>query len=152
MMKGKRQKMIKKKLLTILMYIILIALALIFLLPILYVFYNALLPYRYVQTWAPISVWTLDNFRELFAEYPILRWYWNTFLSTVIVVAGNLLLPTMAGYALAKLNFPGKKLIFSCLLLSMMVPFQLTMIQMYIQLARLNMHNTIWAITLPFLS
>ena len=144
--------MIKKKLLTILMYIILIALALIFLLPILYVFYNALLPYRYVQTWAPISVWTLDNFRELFAEYPILRWYWNTFLSTVIVVAGNLLLPTMAGYALAKLNFPGKKLIFSCLLLSMMVPFQLTMIQMYIQLARLNMHNTIWAITLPFLS
>ena len=67
-------------------------------------------------------------------------------------VAGNLILPTMAGYALAKLNFPGKKFIFGCLLLSMMVPFQLTMIQMYIQLAKLNMHNTVWAITLPFLS
>ena len=79
----------KKKLLTFLMYFTLIALALIFLLPILYVFYNALLPYRYVQTWAPISVWTLDNFKELFTQYPILRWYWNTFLSTVIVVAGN---------------------------------------------------------------
>ena len=34
----------------------------------------------------------------------------------------------------------------------MMVPFQLTLIQMYIQLAKLNLHNTIWAITLPFLS
>ncbi len=52
----------KKTLLCIAKYTVLILLALIFLLPILYVFYNSLLPYRYVQTWAPISVWTLDNF------------------------------------------------------------------------------------------
>ena len=142
----------KKTLLCIAKYTVLILLALIFLLPILYVFYNSLLPYRYVQTWAPISVWTLDNFKELFTQYPILKWYWNTFASTAIVVIGNLLFPTMAGYALAKLRFPGKKLIFTCMLTSMMVPFQLTLIQMYIQLAKLNLHNTIWAITLPFLS
>ena len=142
----------KKTLLCIAKYTVLILLALIFLLPILYVFYNSLLPYRYVQTWAPISVWTLDNFKELFMQYPILKWYWNTFASTAIVVIGNLLFPTMAGYALAKLRFPGKKLIFTCMLTSMMVPFQLTLIQMYIQLAKLNLHNTIWAITLPFLS
>ena len=142
----------KKKLLKVVLYTVLIGLSLIFLLPILYVFYNSLLPYRYVQTWAPVSVWTLDNFKELFTKYPIMRWYWNTFASTAIVVAGNLIFPTMAGYALAKLRFPGKKIIFGALLISMMVPFQLTMIQMYIQLARLNMHNTIWAITLPFLS
>lgn len=104
-----------------------------------------------MQTWAPISVWTLDNFKELFMQYPILKWYWNTFASTAIVVIGNLLFPTMAGYALAKLRFPGKKLIFTCMLTSMMVSFQLTLIQMYIQLAKLNLH-TIWAITLPFLS
>lgn len=99
----------KKTLLCIAKYTVLILLALIFLLPILYVFYNSLLPYRYVQTWAPISVWTLDNFKELFMQYPILKWYWNTFASTAIVVIGNLLFPTMAGYALAKLRFPGKK-------------------------------------------
>ena len=142
----------KKTLLCIAKYTVLILLALIFLLPILYVFYNSLLPYRYVQTWAPISVWTLDNFKELFTQYPILKWYWNTFASTAIVMIGNLLFPTMAGYALAKLRFPGKKLIFTCMLTSMMVPFQLTLIQMYIHLAKLNLHNTIWAITLPFLS
>ena len=100
----------KKTLLCIAKYTVLILLALIFLLPILYVFYNSLLPYRYVQTWAPISVWTLDNFKELFTQYPILKWYWNTFASTAIVMIGNLLFPTMAGYALAKLRFPGKKL------------------------------------------
>ena len=97
-------------------------------------------------------MWTLDNYKELFQKYPILQWYWNTFVSTVIVVVGNLVFPVMAGYALAKLRFPGRKLIFSILLISMMVPFQLMMIQMYIMLAKMNMHNTIWAITLPFLS
>lgn len=142
----------KKKIQSLLLYAVLLALAVIFLAPILYVFYNSLLPYRYVQTWAPVSVWTLDNYKELFSKYPILRWYWNTFASTALVVAGNLIFPVMAGYALAKLHFPGRKLIFSILLVSMMVPFQLIMIQMYITLAKMNLHNTIWAITLPFLS
>ena len=125
-------------------YAVLIVIACIFLVPLLYVFYNSLLPYRYVQTWAPIDVWTLDNYKELFQKYPILQWYWNTFVSTVIVVVGNLVFPVMAGYALAKLRFPGRKLIFSILLISMMVPFQLMMIQMYIMLAKMNMHNTIF--------
>lgn len=133
-------------------YILLIFLAAVFLLPLLYVLYNSLLPYRYVQTWAPIRVWTLDNFKELFTAYPIVTWYMNTAFSTVAVVLGNLLFASMAGYALAKLRFPGHKLLFSCFLLSMMVPFQLVLIQMYIQLAELNLQNTLWSIILPFVS
>lgn len=127
-------------------------LAMIFLVPLLYVLYNSFLPYRYVQTWAPVSVWTLDNYKELFLKYPILRWYFNTFSSTVMVMAGNLLFPVMAGYALAKLHFPGRRIIFGILLVSMMVPFQLIMIEMYIMLADMKLQNTIWAITLPFIS
>lgn len=141
-----------RKLQKIGLYIVLIFIAIIFLAPLLYVLYNSLLPYKYVQTWAPVSVWTLDNYKELFSEYPILRWYWNTFLSTAIVVVGNLIIPVAAGYALAKLHFPGKKLIFSIMLLSMMVPFQMVMIQIYIVLAKLGWCNTIWSITVPFLS
>ncbi len=146
--KNKINKIIGK----ICLYTVLIVIAIIFLAPLLYVLYNSFLPYRYVQTWAPINVMTLDNYKELLTKYPIIKWYFNTFTSTIIVVAGNLIFPVLAGYALAKLRFPGRKLIFSILLVSMMVPFQLTMIQMYIMLAKMNMHNTIWAITLPFLS
>ena len=58
----------KRTLLCIAKYTVLILLALIFLLPILYVFYNSLLQYRYVQTWAPISVWTLDNFNIIYSK------------------------------------------------------------------------------------
>lgn len=137
---------------SVLKYILLITLACIFLAPLLYVLYNSFLPYRYVQTWAPVSVWTLDNFKQLFTAYPIGLWYWNTFLSTVLVVAGNILFTSMTGFALAKLRFPGRKVLFTCFMLSMMVPFQLVMIQMYIQLAELNLHNTIGSIVLPFLS
>lgn len=146
--KNKTNKIVGK----ICLYTVLIAIAIIFLAPLLYVLYNSFLPYRYVQTWAPISVMTLDNYKELLTKYPIIKWYFNTFTSTMIVVVGNLIFPVLAGYALAKLRFPGRKLIFNILLVSMMVPFQLTMIQMYIMLAKMNMHNTIWAITLPFLS
>ena len=46
----------RKKIRSIILYTVLIGLSLIFLLPVLYVFYNSLLPYRYVQTWAPVSV------------------------------------------------------------------------------------------------
>ncbi len=136
----------------ILLYTALIMLAAVFLVPILYVFYNSLLPYRYVQTWAPIKYWSLDNFKELLTKYPILTWYRNTFVSTVLVVGGNMLLPTMAGYALAKLRFPGRKILFNAFLMSMMVPFQLTLIQMYIQLSDMRLINTVWSITLPFIS
>ena len=105
-----REERLRMNLKKIAHYAVLIVIACIFLVPLLYVFYNSLLPYRYVQTWAPIDVWTLDNYKELFQKYPILQWYWNTFVSTVIVVVGNLVFPVMAGYALAKLRFPGRKL------------------------------------------
>ena len=133
-------------------YAVLTFLAIIFLAPVLYVFYNSLLPNRYVQTWAPISVWSLNNFTELFTKYSVISWYRNTAVSTFLVVSGNAVFTTMAGFALAKLRFPGRRILFTAFLLSMMVPFQLVIIQMYIQLAQLHMHNTIWAISLPFMS
>jgi multiple sugar transport system permease protein len=98
------------------------------------------------------SVWTLDNYKRIFEEYPVWRWYGNTLASAIIVVLGNLLFTTMSGYAMAKLKFPGRMIIFNAFLGSMMVPFQLVIIQLYIQLAQLHLHNTIWSITLPFLS
>jgi multiple sugar transport system permease protein len=57
-----------------------------------------------------------------------------------------------AGYALAKLRFPGRKVVFLILLLSMMIPFQLVLIPQYIMLAKAGLVNTLFAITLPFLS
>lgn len=142
----------KDAVIKIIIYIILIILAAIFLVPIFYVFYNSLLPKRYIQTFVSPSVWTLDNYKQLFTEYPILKWYGNTLISTLVIVAGNMFFTPLAGYALAKLRFPGRKVVFLILLLSMMIPFQLVLIPQYIMLAKAGLVNTLFAITLPFLS
>lgn len=133
-------------------YLFLILLAMLFLVPVLYVFYNGLLPKRYIGTMAPPSVWTLDNFKELFTEFPIFTWYKNTAISTAGVVLGNMFFTPLAGYGLAKMRFPGKKVIFLCLMLSMMIPGQLVLLPQYIMMARMGLVNTLWAITIPYIS
>ena len=121
----------------ILIYFFLILLALLFLVPVFYVMYNSLLPKRYIGSFVSPALWSLDNYKELFSEYPIMKWYGNTAISTV---------------AVARLRFPGKKVIFICLMLSMMIPGQLVLLPQYIMMAKMGLVNTLFAITLPYLS
>ena len=76
----------------ILIYFFLILLALLFLVPVFYVMYNSLLPKRYIGSFVSPALWSLDNYKELFSEYPIMKWYGNTAISTVAVVLGNIFL------------------------------------------------------------
>lgn len=76
----------------ILIYLFLILLALLFLVPVFYVMYNSLLPKRYIGSFVMPSLWSLDNYKELFSELPIMKWYGNTAISTVAVVLGNIFL------------------------------------------------------------
>lgn len=76
----------------ILIYFFLILLALLFLVPVFYVMYNSLLPKRYIGSFVSPALWSLDNYKELFSEYPIMKWYGNTAISTVAVVLGNMFL------------------------------------------------------------
>ncbi len=81
-----------------------------------------------------------------------MKWYGNTAISTVAVVLGNIFFTPLAGYGLAKLRFPGRKVIFICLMLSMMIPGQLVLLPQYIMMAKMGLVNTLFAITLPYLS
>ena len=136
----------------VLTYFFLALLALIFLVPVFYVMYNSLLPKRYIGSFVPPSVWSLDNYKELFADFPIMGWYKNTAISTLAVVLGNIVFTPMAGYGLARLRFPGKKVIFVCLMLSMMIPGQLVLLPQYIMMAQMGLVDTLAAIIIPYLS
>ena len=57
----------------ILIYLFLILLALLFLVPVFYVMYNSLLPKRYIGSFVMPSLWSLDNYKELFSEFPIMN-------------------------------------------------------------------------------
>lgn len=140
-----------KKFLSAFIYTILLLLACIFLAPMLYALYNSLLPLKYVDKIVSFDKFTIDNYITLFTKYNVGRWYINTIVMTLITVVGNVVFNSMAGYALAKMNFPGKNFIFIIVLATMMIPFQMIITPLYVMVAKLNWHNTMIGLTVPFL-
>lgn len=131
-------------------YIFMILLACLFLIPLIYAFQTSLVPFSYVNKPAPLSVYSLDNYVKLFEKYPMLTWYKNTIIVTVLTLTTTITTSLLAGYALAKLTFKGKKIIFNGILLTLMVPFQLLLTPLYIMVATLGWHNSITGLVVPF--
>ncbi len=134
-----------------LLYILAIGMTLVFLLPLFYAIFTSLVPFEYVNKIPPLSVFSLDNYRKLFANYPMLSWYKNTALVTVFTLAGTLATSLTAGYALAKLKFRGRQAIFNVVLATLMIPFQLLLTPLYIMVASMGWHNTIPGLVVPFM-
>lgn len=77
--------------------------------------------FSYPPQWLPNSFY-LGNFKFLLSETNYIRWGLNTFIFATSVTLISLVIDTLAGYAFARMNFPGKKLIFGCILATLMVP------------------------------
>lgn len=123
----------------------------IFVFPILYAVYYSLLPLPDMGKLVPLSHFTLDSYVELFVNYPVGRWILNTVVVTVSVVTFSVIFNSMAGYALARWDFPGKKAIFVVVLGSMMIPYQFVITPVYIQLAHLHWNDQLIGIIVPFI-
>lgn len=133
------------------LYTLLALLGVAFVIPFLYAIYNSLLPLQYVDQWVSPAYFTLENYVTLFTKYNVGQWLWNTIVMTTIIVVGNLLFPTMAGYALARFQFPGKKLVYFIIIATMMVPYQLVITPLYISIVNMGWNNTMASITIPYL-
>lgn len=93
--------------------------------------------------------WTLDQFKYVTDSIPIFRMLGNTLIfagSTTII---SILFDSMAGYAFARMNFKGKKVIFSIILLTMMIPFQIIMTPLYIEEYKMNLLDNFLGLILP---
>lgn len=130
---------------------VLLFFSVIFLYPILYTVYNSLLPLGEVATLQPLSHLTLESYHTLFVDYSVLKWIGNTLIVTVACVLSQLVINTLAGYALARFEFPGRNIIFLGVLCSMMVPFQFILTPMYINLARLKWNDHLISLIVPFM-
>ncbi|MEJ7839792.1 MAG: carbohydrate ABC transporter permease [Thermomicrobiales bacterium] len=82
----------------------------------------------------------------------IARWFFNSFLVAFIWIVGRAIMDTTAGYAFAKMEFPGRKFLFLLILGTMMVPGIVTVIPKFILLNDLGLLQTYGALTLPFLA
>lgn len=93
---------------------------------------------------------TLDHYRKLFDFLPdFWRYVFNTLRIATLTTVGQILSCSMAGYALARMQFPGRGLILILLLLTLMVPGQVTIIPIYVMFRELHWINTPWAIVIP---
>ena len=92
----------------------------------------------------------LENYDYLFTEYPYFRWYTNTIFITLIRVAISVTLSAMAGYALAKYNFRFKKLIFMLVIISLLLPFQILVVPLFLEMVAFNWLNNYWGVIIPF--
>ena len=94
----------------------------------------------------------LGGYENLFGESEIVRWLLNTVIVSGISVVGHLVLCSLAGYAFARLSFPGRTIGFFTLMATVMVPIQLLMIPTFLLFSRLGLVNTLAAAFVPWLS
>jgi multiple sugar transport system permease protein len=136
------------------LYVVLAVGLLVTLAPFLWMLLGALKPEAELQrvppTWWPETP-SLDNFRQLFDRLDFPRFFANSVLVAVAVTAGNLVFCSMVGYALAKLDFAGKRLLFGLVLGMLMVPGVVTFVPLFVLVSNLGLVNTYPGLVLPFL-
>jgi multiple sugar transport system permease protein len=105
---------------------------------------------RVPPTWWP-ETFTLENYRTLFGKGIFPRSFFNSTLIAVVVTGANIAFCSMVGYALAKLNFRGKKLVFGLVMGTLMIPGMVTLVPLFVLVANLGLVDTYPGLMLPFL-
>ncbi|WP_437357654.1 carbohydrate ABC transporter permease [Inquilinus limosus] len=136
-------------------HLVLIAAAALVLLPFVWMVLTALRPPADVLS-EPFGLPTdaaaaVDNVRQAVTAVPMLRLLLNGLIVVGGIVAAQLLVAIPCAYALAKLRFPGRRLLFALVLLALCIPVQVPMLPLYLGLARLHLLDSYAALMLPFL-
>jgi multiple sugar transport system permease protein len=102
-------------------------------------------------TWLP-HTWTTGNYHDLFARLDFPRYFTNSVVVAVLVTVGNLVFCSLLGYALAKLNFPGRKALFLTVLGMLMVPGMVLFVPQFVLISNMGLANSYAGLALPFLA
>lgn len=134
------------------LYFLLIDGAFIFLLPILYMliisFFTAEDLLDSSIRWIPVHFhW--ENYRDAFRMLHFEKSVLVTLVVTVAAIFGQTVFCSLAGYALARINFPGKRWIFGAVLLILVIPAQAMILPNYIYFSRLRLIRSLWPLVLP---
>lgn len=140
-------------------FIFLCFVALILVIPLVYIISNSLKPYNELFLFPPnlfVKNPTTDNYADLFtlisnSWVPFSRYLANTVFITVVGTIGNVLLGSMAAFAISKIRFPGANFIFRLIVLSLMFSATVTAIPTYLIIAKIGWIDTYYALIVPSL-
>jgi sn-glycerol 3-phosphate transport system permease protein len=127
-------------------------LGLLWLLPLVYAFWTAFHPAEYSTRLALDAPWTLDNFVKAWQAAPFARYFLNTVLLVTMVLAAQLVLVTLAAYAFARFDFPGRNILFALVLVQLMIMPDVLIVENYRTMTLLGLKDTIFAIGLPYVA
>ncbi len=131
---------------SLLMYGVLGAISLVMLLPLLWLVSTAFKGptenlFQFPPQFLPQSP-TFGNFTKVWQTNPFGRYFFNSTLIAVVTVILNLVLCSLAAYPLARLNFKGREVLFSLIVSTILIPFQIVMIPLYILTVQLGLTNS----------
>lgn len=148
----------RSKLALSLTYVILIALALIWLLPVVFAVstsFKSPTEFAFEAFRLLPAQWVADNYVTLLGDvsgYPVLRWFWNSMFISTMHALLTVAVVSAAGYGYARLDFPGKDTVFFTLLAISLFPVIANLIPLYEIVSRLGWVNTPWAMIVPGLA
>lgn len=99
--------------------------------------------------WVPQDFQGLTNFQRAFDEIPLARYFFNSFLMAGVDVVVTVIFSALAGYGFAKFDFPGKRLCFLFVLSTIMVPFQILLVPLFIQIHSMGWDDTYAGLIIP---
>ena len=121
-------------------------------LPLVYAFWTAFHPGEFSTRFVLAAPLTLDNFVRAWQAAPFARYFLNTTLLVTMVLAAQLVLVTLAAYALARFEFPGRGILFALVLVQLMIMPDVLIVENYRTMAALGLKDTILAIGLPYMA
>ncbi|RZI65073.1 MAG: carbohydrate ABC transporter permease [Variovorax sp.] len=125
-------------------------LALLWILPLVYAVWTAFHPAEFSTRFTLFAPLTLDNFRRAWAAAPFARYFLNTTLLVLMILAVQLVLATLAAYAFARFEFRGRNVAFALVLVQLMIMPDILLVENYKTMARLGLVDTLLAIGLPY--
>jgi multiple sugar transport system permease protein len=125
-----------------------------FLLPWLWLISTSLKGPRQVLTWPPVWIpnpVVVGNYVTAFTRENLAMYITNTLVICVVTVTGAVLSNTMIAYGFSRIRWPGRDALFILVLATMMLPFQVTMIPLYVMFSQMGWVNTFLPLTVPSL-
>jgi multiple sugar transport system permease protein len=134
----------------VLLYLVLTAGALLFLYPFVWMLAASFKPELEISSFNLLSAnFTVENYRFVIRKIPIIRGFVNSVLVSLLVTASVIVFSSMVGYALSRLSFRGRQLVFNLALATMMIPAQLTLIPLYTMMVKFGWVNSYLALIVP---
>ncbi len=143
---------VKKLIMKVFLYLLIIGLAFVFLYPFLYMIANSLMSNADLNSssvkWIPTQI-KFENYAVAIDLMNPWRYAWNSFLVTFLASLGHVISCSFIAYGFARFNFPGKKILFACVILAFIVPIQTLIIPLYLTFSRLQWLDTYIPLILP---